>query len=300
LRAPYDAAMRLRSSAALAAVVLTAASMAACSAKNDTNTTSSAPSAGDSASAAAASCAPADLPLHTAGKLTIATDSPAYSPWFKKNDPSNGQGFESAVAYAVAKQLGFTADQVTWVKQAFNSSYTPGDKKFDFDINQISITPERAKAVTFSQGYYTADQAVITLEGNKDKASSLAGLKDLKLGAQTATTSLTAIRDDVKPSTQPLVFDTDDQAKQALLHGQIVGLVTDLPSADYISSEIKGSVVAGRFHNSEPEEFGLLFQQGNPLVTCVDKAIDAIKADGTLDQIQQQWLANMESVPVLQ
>jgi polar amino acid transport system substrate-binding protein len=294
--------MRLRSSATLAAsliaVSLTAASLAACSAKNDTTDAGSAPSTGGSTTAA--SCAPADLDLHSPGKLTIATDSPAYAPWFKKNDPSNGQGFESAVAYAVAKQLGFTADQVTWVKQSFNNSYTPGEKKFDFDINQISITPDRAKVVTFSQGYYSADQAVITLEKNQDKASSLAGLKDLKLGAETATTSLTAIREDVQPSSQPLVFDTDDQAKQALLHGQIDGLVTDLPSAGYMSSEIKGSLVAGKFSNSEPEEFGLLFQQGNPLVSCVDKAIDALKADGTLDKLQQQWLAGMENVPVLQ
>ena len=297
--------MRLRSSAALVAVVLTAASLAACSAKNSATDTGSAPSSTPSTggttggTASAASCAPADLHLYSPGKLTIATDSPAYAPWFKKNDPSNGQGFESAVAYAVAKQLGFSADQVTWTKESFNSSYTPGAKKFDFDVNQISITPERAKVVTFSDGYYTADQAVITLDKNKDKASSLAGLKDLKLGAETATTSLTAIRDDVKPSSQPLVFDTDDQAKQALLHGQIDGLVTDLPSADYISSEIKGSVVAGRFSNSEPEEFGLLFQRDNPLVTCVDKALATLKSDGTLDQLQQQWLANMESVPVL-
>lgn len=292
--------MRLRSSAALVAVVLTAASLAACSAKNNsTAEAGDSPSAGGTASASAASCAPADLHLYSPGKLTVATDSPAYAPWFKKNDPSNGQGFESAVAYAVAKQLGFTADQVHWTRESFNSSYTPGAKKFDFDINQISITPDRAKVVTFSDGYYTADQAVITLTKNKDKASSLAGLKGLKLGAETATTSLTAIRDDVQPSSQPLVFDTDDQAKQALLHGQIDGLVTDLPSADYISSEIKGSVVAGRFSNSEPEEFGLLFEKNNPLVTCVDTALATLKSNGTLDQLQQQWLANMESVPVL-
>jgi len=290
--------MRLRSFAVLAAVALTTASLAACSAKNSTTDAGASPAA--SGSASAASCTPDQLHLYSSGKLTIATDSPAYAPWFKKNDPSNGQGYESAVAYAVAKQLGFSAGQVAWTKESFNSSYTPGPKKFDFDINQISITPDRAKAVTFSEGYYSADQAVITLAKNKAKASSLAGLKSLKLGAETATTSLTAIRDDVKPSSQPLVFDTDDQAKQALLHGQIDGLVTDLPSAGYMSSEIKGSVVVGKFSNSEPEEFGLLFQQGNPLVTCVDKAIDTLKSNGTLDQLQRQWLSGMENVPVLQ
>jgi polar amino acid transport system substrate-binding protein len=310
-RRPYDAAMRLLSSGArpalaLAAVALSALSLAGCSAKNaagdsgapaTTATTSTDASTGASSSAAA--CTPDQLHLYSVGKLTIATDSPAYAPWFKKNDPSNGTGYESAVAYAVAQQLGFSKDQVTWVKESFNSSYTPGPKKFDFDINQISITPERAKAVTFSHGYYTADQAVITLAKNKDKATTLAGLKSLKLGAETATTSLTAIREDVQPSSQPLVFDTDDQAKQALLHGQIDGLVTDLPSAGYMSSEIKDSVVVGRFANQEPEEFGLLFQQGNPLVTCVDQAIDKLQSDGTLAQLQQQWLAGMENVSVL-
>jgi len=296
--------MRLRSFAALAVAVITTASMAGCSAKNSTtaddNAGASSGTAAATGSAAAASCGPADPDLQTPGKLTIATDSPAYDPWFQKNDPSNGKGFESAVAYALAKQLGFTPDQVSWAKESFNASYTPGPKKFDFDINQISITPERAEAVTFSDGYYTADQAVITLDKNKDEASSLAGLKDLKLGAETATTSLTAIRDDVQPSSQPLVFDTDDQAKQALLHGQIDGLVTDLPSAGYMSSEIKGSVVAGKFANSEPEEFGLLFEKGNPLVTCVNTALAALKSDGTLDQLQQQWLSGMENVPTLQ
>ena len=291
--------MRMRTPAVVAAVVLTAASLAACSAKNDAaDDAAASPTAGGSASAG--SCAPADLHLYSAGKLTVATDSPAYAPWFKKGDPSNGQGYESAVVYAVAKQLGFSADQVTWVKEAFNNSYTPGDKKFDFDINQISITPERARVVTFSDGYYTANQAVITLDAKKAAASSLGGLKGLKLGAVTASTSLTAIRDDVRPSVQPLVFDTDDQAKQALLHHQIDGLVTDLPSAGYMSSEIAGSVVAGQFANSAPEEFGLLFQQGNPLVECVDQALGALKDAGTLDQLQQQWLSGMENVPTLQ
>ena len=294
--------MRLRTTAVAAVVLMTAASLSACSAKNDTSraTDAGAGATATTASAAPSSCEPADLPLYSAGKLTVATDSPAYAPWFKKNDPSNGQGFESAVAYAVAERLGFTADQVTWTKEAFNTAYTPGDKKFDFDLNQISITPDRAKVVTFSDGYYTANQAVITLDAAQDKASSLAGLKDLKLGAVTASTSLTAIREDVQPSAQPLVFDTDDQAKQALLHGQIDGLVTDLPSAGYMSSEIEGSVVAGQFANSEPEEFGLLFQQGNPLVGCVDQALASLKQDGTLDELQQQWLSGMEDVPTLQ
>jgi polar amino acid transport system substrate-binding protein len=291
----YDQFMRLRLPAAVAAVLIAAAGLAGCSQK--TVATEAAPS--PSVPLSQAACAPAHLHLYAPGKLTVATDSPAYDPWFRKNDPSNGQGYESAVTYAVAKQLGFQPADVVWTKEAFNNSYTPGPKKFDFDINQISITPDRAAHVEFTDGYYTADQAVITLKDKASAASSLAGLKDLKLGAETATTSLTAIRDDVQPSQQPLVFDTDDQAKQALLHGQIDGLVTDLPSAGYMSSEIPGSDVVGRFANQEPEEFGMLLQQGNPLVGCLNWALGQLKSSGQLDQLQQQWLSGMENVPVL-
>jgi polar amino acid transport system substrate-binding protein len=291
--------MRLRLSATVVAVVIATAGLAACSQKTTASDDSGAPSASTSATASAATCTPDQLHLNTAGKLTVATDSPAYDPWFRKNDPSNGQGYESAVAYAVAQKLGFQPSDVVWVKEGFNNSYTPGPKKFDFDVNQISITPERAAHVTFSDGYYTADQAIIMLTSKVPSAVTLASLKGLKLGAETATTSLTAIRDDVQPSQQPLVFDTDDQAKQALLHGQIDGLVTDLPSAGYMSSEIPGSTVVGKFANAEPEEFGMLLQQGNPLVTCLDWALGELKTSGALTQLQSKWLSDMESVPVL-
>src|SRR3954447_17384683 len=165
-----------------------------------------APEGNDSADTPAASsstdsCATDKLPLLKDGTLTIATDSPAFEPWFVDNDPTNGKGFESAVAYAVADRLGFDKSAVTWVKEPFNKSYAPGDKDFDFDINQISITPARAKVVTFSDGYYTASQALITLKDSSlSSATSIADLKDAKLGAQTGTTSLTAIREDIQPS----------------------------------------------------------------------------------------------------
>jgi len=292
--------MRLRLPATLLAVALAASGLAACS--QESTAQDPGPSAGGSSagSTGAAACGPvSSLPLHQAGQLTVATDSPAYDPWYKHNDPSNGQGYESAVAYAVAKQMGFSANQVHWVKEAFNSSYTPGDKPFDFDINQISITPDRAKAVEFSAGYYTDDQAVITLKKDASEADSLAGLKQMKLGAETATTSLTAIRDDVQPSQQPLVFDTDDEAKQALVNGQIDGVVTDLASAGYMSSEIPGSVVVGKFQNKTPEQFGLLLAQGNPLVSCVDYALGKVKSSGQLAALEKKWLSGMENVPVL-
>ena len=259
---------------------------------------------GDEAAAstpAGEACAKDQLQVKKPGTLTIATDSPAYEPWFAEDDPSNGKGFESAVAYAVAEQLGFSRDEVTWVKVPFNNSYAPGAKAFDFDINQISITPERAKVVDFSQPYYTAAQAVITLEENAAKAGSLADLKDLKLGAQTGTTSLTAIREQVKPSADPLVFSDTNAAKQALLNGQVDGIVADLPTAFYITAaEIEGSVITGQFESEgEADEFGLLFEKGNPLLSCVDEAIGALSSDGTLGQLQQQWLSDVVDVPVL-
>jgi polar amino acid transport system substrate-binding protein len=238
------------------------------------------------------------------GRLTVATDSPAYEPWFKGNDPSNGKGYESAVAYAVAQQLGFDPSAVKWVKEPFNKSYAPGDKNFDFDINQISITPERAKVVTFSDGYYTASQALIALKSSPvAKATSLADLKQYKLGAQTGTTSLTAIRNDIQPSTQPLVFQNTNVAKQALLNHQVDAIVSDLPTAFYITAvEIPSATIVGQFkqQSGSPEQFGMLFAQNNPLAECVDQALAAIKDDGTLDQIEQKWLSQTVNVPVFQ
>jgi polar amino acid transport system substrate-binding protein len=240
----------------------------------------------------------------TDGTLTIATDSPAFEPWFTDNDPTNGKGFESAVAYAVAKQLGFDKSAVTWVKEPFNKSYAPGDKNFDFDINQISITPARAKVVTFSDGYYTASQALITLKDSSlSSATSIAELKDAKLGAQTGTTSLTAIREDIQPSSQPLVFQNTNVARQALLNHQVDAIVADLPTAFFITAvQIPSATIVGQFQQQTgaPEQFGMLFQQGNALVDCVNQGLAAIKSDGTLDAIEKKWLSQTVNVPVLQ
>ncbi len=237
------------------------------------------------------------------GVLTVGTDSPAYDPWFKNNDPSNGKGFESAVAYAVAKQLGFGKSTVTWTKVPFNSSYAPGPKHFDFDINQISITPARAKAVTFSDGYYTASQALIALKGSPvSKVTTLAGLKKYKLGAQTGTTSLTALREDVKPDSQPLVFQNTNDAKQALLNHQVDAIAADLPTAFYITAvQIPQGTIIGQFQQSSGggEQFGMLFQKGNALAQCVDQALANLKSSGQLAAIQQKWLSNTVNVPVL-
>jgi polar amino acid transport system substrate-binding protein len=291
--------MRPSSALALTAVPLLLA-LGACAPQTENTTTerqTATPSAGSG------SCQGDQLPLKSSGTLTIGTDSPAYEPWFSGNDPTNGKGFESAVAYAVAKELGFDKSKVTWVKVPFNNSYAPGTKKFDFDINQISITPARAKVVDFSDGYYSAAQAVIALKSSPASSlTSLADLKDLTLGAQTGTTSLTAITDVIKPSTQPLVFDDTNQAKQALLNGQVDAILTDLPTAFYIvSAEIPKGTIVGQFQpqTGKQEEFGLLMEKGNLIVPCVDKAVDTLRSDGTLASLEKRWLSDVVDVPVL-
>ena len=249
-------------------------------------------------------CATENLPLLEPGTLTIGTDSPAFPPWFKGNDPTNGKGFESAVAYAVAEELGFSDDQVSWVKVPFNSSYKPGEKDFDFDINQISITPARAKVVDFSEGYYEAAQAVIALDGTPiADATTVAELADFNLGAQTGTTSLTVIREVVQPANDPAVFEDTNAAKQALLNEQVDGILADLPTAFYITAvEIPQATLIGQFTpaTGEKEEFGLLFEKGSELVPCVNEALATLRDDGTLDQIEQQWLSDVVDVPELQ
>jgi len=240
----------------------------------------------------------------TDGTLTIGTDSPAYDPWFSHDDPTNGKGFESAVAYAVAQKLGFSHAQVTWVKVPFNSSYAPGPKKFDFDINQISITPARAQVVDFSDGYYSAAQAVITVKGSKaEGATSFADLQSLKIGAQTGTTSLTAIRDEIKPSSDAVVFKNTNDAKQALLNGQVDAIVADLPTAFYlVAAEIDNGTIVGQFQPTagQQEEFGMLFAKGNDLVSCVDAALADLKGHDELQAIEKKWLSDTVDVPTLQ
>ena len=263
-------------------------------------------SSGGSASSASPSgsdCSVDNLNLYKDGRLTVATDSPAYDPWFKGNDPTNGKGFESAVAYAVADQLGFSPDQVDWVKVRFNSSYKPGPKSFDFDINQISILPAREKAVDFSDGYYTETQALIALDGSPAAdATSIADLKSLRLGAQTGTSSLTAIREVIQPDTDPLVFTDTNAAKNALLNDQVDAIMADFYTANYITAvEIPQAKIVGQFKSDSgnPEEFGMLFEKGNPLVSCVNQALATLKDDGTLDQLEQKWLSGATDVPVL-
>ncbi len=289
---------------ALATVSLLVGGVACAPVDDDEATDDAAPAEGSSSlTPGVDDCAPDRLPLLADGTLTVGTDSPAYEPWFTDNDPTTGEGFESAVAYAVADRLGFAAADVTWVTVPFNSSYAPGEKSFDFDVNQISITPARAKVVDFSQGYYSAAQAVIARKGSP--VAEVAGVDDLagyRLGAQTGTTSLTAIRDVIRPDDDPLVFEDTNAAKQALLNDQVDAILADLPTAFYISAvEIPDSTIVGQFQvdSGATEEFGLLLAKGSDLLPCVDAALTALSDDGTLADLEQQWLSDVVKVPEL-
>jgi polar amino acid transport system substrate-binding protein len=247
----------------------------------------------------------------TAGTLTVGTDNPAYPPWYaggtkssfwKINDPSNGKGFEPAVAYAVAAKIGYPAAKVKWVYVPFDRSFAPGPKNFDFDINQVSYTPQRAKVVSFSNSYYDVNQALVVLKGKPiAKVHTVAGLKPYKLGAQLGTTSYAFIKGTINPSSSPAVFPQNAGAVQALKNGQIDGLVVDLPTAFYVTAvQVSNSTILGQFATTAGgEHFGMVFAKGNPLVSCVNSALASLKASGALKKIQQQWLAKATGAPVL-
>ncbi|MFF3941371.1 ABC transporter substrate-binding protein [Streptomyces phaeofaciens] len=248
-------------------------------------------------------CTQGKLATETSGKLTIATDQPAYEPWFKDDKPSNGEGFESAVAYAVAEQLGYDKSAVVWQSVPFNKAFAPGEKTFDFDINQVSISNERKKAVDFSSGYYDVRQAVIALKDSPAaKATSVADLKGVKLGAQVGTTSLDYIENVVKPTREPAVYSKNDQAKSALKNGQVDAVVVDLPTAFYITAaEVTDARIVGQFENQggTPEQFGLVLDKGSALTSCVTDAVDTLRENGNLAKIEQEWLSDAVDAPVL-
>jgi polar amino acid transport system substrate-binding protein len=260
----------------------------------------SASSGSTTASAASCSNAGVQKDLYTKGVLTVATDKPAYPPWFVSNDPANGKGYESAVAYAVAAQLGFKKSQVKWAYEPFNNSYAPGPKKFDFDINEVSVTPQRAQAVTFSTSYFDVDQALVALKGTPIVTKHTpADLKTYVFGDQIGTTSLAFINSQIQPTQTPKVYESLNDVKQGLQTHQIAALVADTPTAQFISSsEIKNSVLVGQFPSSG-EHFGLLFHKGNPLVGCVDKALSTLNRGGTLTALQKKYLQVYLSVPTL-
>lgn len=289
-------------------LVASAALMSACSsAGSDTtaSTTTKTPKASDSSSpsATADACAKGSLQTQTPGKLTIATDNPVFPPWFADNKPANGQGFEGAVAAAVAGKLGFTPEEVTWTRVPFNNVFKPTPKNWDFDINEFSITAKRKQALDFSSPYYDVSQAVVTTKGSKAAGvTSLAGLKGLTIGAQVGTTSFDAIKSVIAPSKSPRVYNSNHDVVAALKNGQIDALVTDLPTAFFMAgAQLDNGKIVGQLPSGggAPEQFGLVLEKNSPLTTCVSKAVDALRNDGTLAGMVDQWLSKEGGAPVL-
>jgi polar amino acid transport system substrate-binding protein len=277
--------------------------LAACgSASGGSGTTGSTAAPGGGTTAATTSCSSGGTQryLYQKGYLTVATDSPVYWPWFFNNKPTDTKGYESAVAYAIAKQMGFTPSQVRWAVEPFNSSYSPGPKKFDFDINEISYTAARAQQVTFSNSYYGVQQALVATKGSKiTTAHTAAELKTYLYGDQIGTTSLTFITTQIKPTQQPHVYNSLNDVKSALDTHRIDGFVTDTPTAQYItSSQIPGTVMVAQFP-STGEHYGLLFQKGDKLVTCVNSALSALTSNGTLARLQHTYLKLYLTVPTI-
>jgi polar amino acid transport system substrate-binding protein len=251
--------------------------------------------------ATAGSCKPGQLPTAEGGVLTIATDKPAYPPYFEDDDPTNGEGFESAVAYAVADQLGYPKAKVKWTVEPFNSSFAPGPKDFDFDVNQISITPVREKAVDFSAPYYTANQAVVALkDSDAASAESLQELQDAKLGVQIGTTSLEAAETAIEPSSRPEVFNTSNDVVQALKNEQIDAVVVDLPTALYLTAvQVPEATVVGQFSAPGGDQWGALLEKDSELTACVSAAVKALKSSGELEKITQRWMSQAAGAPEL-
>jgi polar amino acid transport system substrate-binding protein len=252
-------------------------------------------------STTAAGCKPDELQTHTSGKLTVATDKPAYPPYFQDNDPTNGKGFESAVAYAIADQLGFSPSQVDWVVEPFNASYAPGPKDFDFDVNEISITPARAKQVDFSSPYYEANQAVVALKGSDAaSATSLSDLSGTTMGVQIGTTSLDAVNEEIQPSAEPRVYNNSNDVVTALKQDQVQAVVVDLPTALYLTSvQVPDASVVGQFSAPGGDKWGALLDKDSSLTPCVSDAIDALRSSGELDRINDRWMSQAAGAPTL-
>ena len=310
----------------LAVVLAMALMVAACGGAGETadaggaDTPAASEAAGDAASesevAVAGSCAVEDLPLFEEGTLTVATGEPVFEPWMVDDDPSNKQGFESALVYALAEEMGFSDDDVTWVRTGFDEAIGPGAKDYDFNIQQYSITEERDEVVDFSVGYYEVEQALVAAEDSPiANAGSVGELRSARLGAAIGTTSLDYLEQVIQPEAQAQVFDDNAAAKAAFDAGQVDGLVFDLPTAYYITAvEIPDASIVGvlpRVGESEAptagaseaagggEELGLLFEEGSPLVDCVNEALTALIEDGTVAELEEEWLSQAGDIPTL-
>ncbi|WP_449281656.1 ABC transporter substrate-binding protein [Leucobacter sp.] len=238
----------------------------------------------------------------TEGKLTIATGEPAYAPWVLNDDPESGEGFEAAVAYAVAEEMGYAAEDVVWVRTSFDSAIAPGPKDFDLNIQQFSATEDRAKAVDFSSPYYVTSQAVVAAGGTPAaEAKSIADLKDVVLGVASGTTSLTVVEEVIAPDQDLQVFNSVDDAVAALQNGTIDALVTDLPGAFYVrDAQLDDGVIVGQLESAEGgDEFAFVLPKGSALTADTTKAVDALRENGTLAELETEWLAD-QGAPVLQ
>jgi len=282
-----------RPSLAVSAILATLA-LSACGSSSSSSTAAG-------ASPTASTCAKSSLSLHTPGQITIATDAPAYPPYFIDNKPANGKGFESALAYAIAARLGFAASEVKWTVEPFDSSYAPGPKSFDFDIDEISITPARSQEVDFSTPYYTDPQGIIVHAGSPyAHASSLAELKGAKIGVQIGTTSLEAVEQLIRPSSQPQVFNDSNDVVSAFKNHSVDAIVVDLATAfELASEEISNGKIVGQFSAPGGNDWGLLLAKGSSLTPCVDQAIDALRTNGTLKQLTTRWMTSTVDVPEL-
>ena len=234
--------------------------------------------------------------------MSVATDKPAFPPYFEDNDPTNGRGFESATAYAIAEQLGFAADDVEWTVVPFNASYAPGPKDFDFDLNQISITPKRAEQVDFSAPYYEAEQAVVVKKGGElDGVTSLSELADATIGVQIGTTSLDAVNEVIQPTSDPQVFDTSNDVVSAFKNEQVDAIVVDVPTAYFLTAvQVPEGTIAGQFAAPGGDTWGALLGKDSPLTDCVSAAITALNESGELPEIEKKWMSDVTSAPVLE
>lgn len=281
--------------------------LAACGSSGSGDSTSSSAAVAPSESATesaspSATCSPDSLQTLVPKQLVIATGEPAFPPWVLDDDPTSGKGFESAVAYAVADKLGYAKSDISWIRTTFDGAIAPGAKTFDFNIQQFSITEDRKKAVDFSSGYYGLSQVVISNKGSAiEKATSVADLKGARLGAAVGTTSLDAIETQIEPTERAQVFNDNAAAVTALKNRQIDGIVVDLPTAFYLAFvEIDNGLIVGQLPDSASakEQLGLLLAKDSPLTECVTGAVDSLREDGTLGQLETEWLAN-QGAPVL-
>jgi polar amino acid transport system substrate-binding protein len=286
---------RLRISLLLIGAVALIVGLAACGDDDD-----SSDSGGGNVSAE--DCTPDKLQTQKDGALTVATDSPAFPPYFEDDDPTNGKGFESAVAYAIAEELGYSQNQVEWVVEPFNSSYAPGPKDFDFDVNQISITPQRAEQVDFSSPYYEAKQAIVALKDSEAaSATSLEDVKDANIGVQIGTTSLEAVNEEIEPDSEAKVFDTSNDVVTALKQGSVDVVVVDVPTAFFLTAvQVPEATVVGQFAAPGGDQWGALLEKDSPLTGCVSFVVDELKDSGELDEIETEWISEKTDAPVIE